>query len=240
VLYGDLAFRHSAEMHAMNFRRPQEYALMLLVMSAFLALGRRRALRLFELSVLIAGTAIAFRIQRDAWMAVLPSIAILADGFHFRESEQAADESIGWWSAAVAVVVIFVIAAVCLPDRTALMSSVGQAFPVKACDFVRENHLPPPLFNAYPWGGFLAWYLPEYPVAIDGRVDLYGGEILTRYFNVTAGNARLESDPALASARTLLLEKQSGMTKALTDFPALQSQYRLVYSDDLAAVFVRQ
>jgi hypothetical protein len=243
ALYSDVVFQYSAEMHAMNFRRPQEYALMLLVMAAFLALGRRRAMRLFELSVLIAGSAIAFRIQRDAWMVVLPAVAILADGFHLSgsEPEEADDSTIRWLRPAAALAaVVIVIAAACMPAPSALMSRVSQTSPVKACDFIRENHLPPPLFNAYPWGGFLTWYLPEYPVAIDGRDDLYGGEILMRYFNVTAGSARLESDPALASARTLLLENQSGMTKALTDFPALRFQYRLVYSDELAAIFVRQ
>jgi hypothetical protein len=243
ALYSDAIFQYSAEMHAMNFRRPQEYALMLLVMSAFLALGRRRALRTFELVVLIVGTAIAFRIQRDAWMAVLPAVAILADGFQFRgrEPEERTDSPIHWCSpAAVLVAIIMAIAPMLLPDSSALMSSVSQTFPTNACAFIRENHLPPPLFNAYAWGGFLTWYLPEYPVAIDGRVDLYGDEILTRYFNVTAGSERLETYPAVASARTLLLERQSGMTKALTDFPALRSQYRMVYNDDLAAVFVRQ
>ena len=54
----------------MSFRRPQEFAIMLLLMTAFLVLGRQRSLALFELLILVAGTLVAFRIQRDGWLAV--------------------------------------------------------------------------------------------------------------------------------------------------------------------------
>jgi len=241
ALYSDALFRYSAEMKSMSFRRPQEYVLMLLVMAAFLAIGRRRAVRIFELVALIAGTAIAFRIQRDAWMCVLPAVAVLASGFHARESEVEDSGAVRLWKpAAVAVLATFVLAALRLPSQAALMGRVSQTFPVKACDYIRDNHLPAPLFNEYSWGGFLTWYLPEYPVAIDDRVDLYGDEMVTRDFDVTEGKTRLEADSTASAARTFVLRRQSGMTKAFTNLPALSAQYHLVYSDDLAAVFVRR
>ena len=87
-------------------------------------------------------------------------------------------------------------------------------------------------------GSFLTWYLPEYPVVVDSRVELYGDEILTRYFDVIGGKKRLDSDPMVARAGTLLLERNSAMAKALRNLPALSAQYRLVYSDELACVFV--
>jgi hypothetical protein len=111
---------------------------------------------------------------------------------------------------------------------------------VKACDFIRDHGLPQPLFNEFPWGSFLTWYLPEYPVAIDSRLELYGDELTDGYFKVIAGGERPDAYPALVNAQTLLLPQQSGMVKALTTLPALTSQYRLAYSDDLAAVFTRQ
>ena len=121
-----------------------------------------------------------------------------------------------------------------------LMSVVNQNFPARACDFIRDNHLPQPLFNEYSWGSFLTWYLPEYPVAIDSRIELYGDEITESYFKVIAGGVRLDSNSSLAQAQTLLLQKQSGMVTALTTLPPLTSQYRLAYSDDVATVFVRR
>ena len=244
TLYSSVGFEHFAEMRSMSFRRPQEFALMLLVMAAFLILGGNRRLRILELALLVAGTAVAFRVQRDGWLAVLPAVAIIAGGFRVRKAglRSLKAPAARWEKAVVAGIVVLLlgITATFLPQDSALMARVGRNFPVRACDFISQSKLPMPLFNAYSWGDFLAWYLPQYPVAIDSRVELYGDRILSEYFDVTSGKDRLDSDPKLAAARTLLLERQSGMAKALTDLPALSVHYRLVYSDDLAAVFVRQ
>lgn len=244
TLYGAAGFSYFAEMRAMSFRQPQNYALMLVIMAAFLALGRRRSLRVFELLALTAATLLGFRIQREAWMAVLAAVAILADAIRFiaKDRQSREQSSAGWEKAACGVMVtaIFVFAGFRLPHQASLRLRVSENFPVKACDFIASNHLPQPLFNEYSWGNFLTWYLPEYPVAIDGRLELYGNEITEGYFKVIAGGERLDAYPTLANAQTLLLPKQSGMVKALTTLPALTSQYRLAYSDDLAAVFTRQ
>jgi hypothetical protein len=244
ALYSHVAFEHFSEMASMSFRRPQEFALMLLVMTAFLALGRRRSLSLFELLALLAGTLVAFRIQRDGWLAVLPALAVLSDGFLFEDHERESSPGRGpgreLGRAAALTVAAVVIAAFCLPGQKRLMDKMNPYFPVKACDYIRENRLPQPLFNAYTWGSFITWYLPEYPVTVDSRVELYGNDMLAEYFDIIGGKKLLESEPMVAHAGTLLLERQSAMAKALTNLPALSAQYRLVYSDDIASVFVPQ
>ncbi len=74
-------------------------------------------------------------------------------------------------------------------------------------------------------------------MVVDSRVELYGDDMLKKYFDVVGGKERLDSDPMVARAGTLLLERKSAMAKALRHLPALSSQYRLVYSDELADVF---
>ncbi len=140
----------------------------------------------------------------------------------------------------VLVLAVFAGGASRIHGRVALMNKLAGAFPLKACDWIRENQLPRPLFNAYEWGGFLTWYLPEYPVAIDGRVGLYGDGLTEQYFKLTGGKERLEMDPTFSRARTILLERHSAMARALTTLPALSSSYRMAYSDDLAIVLVRR
>jgi len=243
LLYSGVSFHYGVEMRAMSFRSAQDFALMLLVMAAYFAIGRMRSVELFELLALMAGTAIAFRIQRDAWLAVLPAVAILGNGFRFQQDRgDTWNFALRWEKpvAAALTAMVFLVSAVRLPDRNSLVDKISQTFPVKACDFIVQNHLPPPLFNTYSWGGFVTWYLPEYPVAVDGRVDLYGDEILSRHFQVVTGKERLETDPSFVSAHTLLLERQSGMANALINLPELSAQYVLLYSDDLAAVLVKQ
>jgi hypothetical protein len=243
-LYSRVSFHYFDEMRAMNFRRPQDYALMLLVMTAFFALGRKRRVDIFNLTAIFAGTVLAFRIQRDAWLVVLIATPILANGFYQAKTKPRNSVVFSKRESALAIIltiIVIVAAAANVPaGRNALMSKIGERFPVRACNFIRKNHLPGPLFNAYSWGGFLTWYMPEYPVAIDGRLDLYGNDVVKQYFKVTSGNERLETDPGLTAARTLLLEQKSGMTEALTTLPRLSSQYRVLYTDDVATVFARQ
>jgi hypothetical protein len=240
--YSDVAFAHFSGMASMSFRRPQDYVLMLLVMMTFLALGRWRSPELFELLVLLSGTALAFRVQRDAWLVVLPAIAVLSrmsfSARHESEPQRMTVRTWEWGAVAAAAAIVLAIAAVRLPGRDALMDRIGQNFPVRACDYIVSNKLPTPLFNEYSWGSFLTWHLPGYPVVVDSRVELYGDDVLTKYFDVVGGKERLDSDPTVARAGTLLLERNSAMAKALRNLPALRSQYRLVYSDEMANVFV--
>ncbi len=243
--YGQVLFEDFPEMQALAFRRPQHFVLMLLVMAAFLTLGRQRSRDLFKLGVMGVFVMLAFRVQRDVWCVVLPAIAIIADALaDCRQEPEARKESPGWkWEkplVAVLVLAVFLAAIIRIPGSSALLDQASRAFPVKACDFIRANQLPGPLFNTYSWGGFLIWHLPEYPVAIDGRLNLYGDEINERYFKVTSGSERFETDPDFTRAQTILLERKVPMTKALTALPALRAQFRVAYEDDVATVLVRQ
>ena len=116
------------------------------------------------------------------------------------------------------------------------MAKVGESFPVRASDFIRQNRPPQPLFNSYFWGGFLTWYLPEYPVVIDGRVDLYGDAVNIPYFQLTMARIPLESHPDFARAQTILLEANSPIAQALATLP----NFRVVYRDEQAVVLVRE
>jgi len=242
ICYSNVGFEHFAEMSAISFRRPQDYALMLLIMMAFLALGRRHSLELFELLMLLGGTVLAFRIQRDGWIAVLVSAAVLSASPFLerdkRESRLTRGSAWQWRAVAAATAIVLVIGTVRLPDRVALMNRIGENFPAKASDYIATNKLPGPLFNEYSFGSFLTWYLPAYPTVVDSRVELYGDRILSEYFDVVGGKERLDSHPMIVRAGTLLLARNSAIAKALMNLPALRAQYRLVYSDALASVFV--
>lgn len=241
-LYSAVGFGHFTEMSSMNFRRPQQFALMLLVMMAFLSLGRRRRLEIFEMLALLGGTLIAFRIERDGWMVVLPAVAVLAQGFRLmpiRSAIASAARPAWEWPLAAALTVVAVgIGSALVPGRNVLMERASRYFPVKACDYIVANGLPQPIFNAYSWGSFLTWYMPEYPVAVDSRGELYGDETLSNYFDIVGGKELLESQPMVARARVLLLEKDSAIAKALINLPGLKAQYSLVYEDDIAGVFI--
>lgn len=239
--YSKALFDNFPGMQALGFRRPQHFVLLLVAMGAFLALGRQHTRDIFKLSVVVAFLMLAFPIQRDVWCLVLPAIAIIGDAM----ADLSCEAESGSWKRqkpllAGLVALVFLATIIRLPGTAAMMKRASRTFPVNACDFMRANQLPGPLFNAYPWGGFLTWYLPEYPVAIDGRLNLYGEELNQQYFKVTRGTERLETDASFAGARTILFEEDSVFIKALTTIPALREQFRVAYRDDVAVVLVKQ
>jgi len=231
------------EMHSLRFRQPQDYVLLLLVMTAFFAIGRRHARDIFSLLLLLACAIISFHLQRDSWLVAIAAVAVLAQAFDAGVAEGARDlgpPAPRWVlpaASVVALVVLLIVYVIRVPaGRDALFAKVSEKFPVRACEYIRQHDLPKPLFNSYEWGSFLTWYLPEYPVPIDNRTDAYGEDPTLGYFKLTTGQVPIEADPALSRAATILLEADSEMGKALSILPG----YKQVYLDDQAMVLMRE
>ena len=230
------ADRYFRELHSLRFRQPQDYLLMLLAMTAFFALGRRRSRDLFLIALLIVSAAISFRTMRDNWFVVVCSVAIIGNGLRDEQANEPAGGGSRWRRGemlGVAALVLLVIVAA--KPKFLLLPKLSETFPVRAAAYIRQNHLPQPVFNTYEWGGFLTWYLPEYPVSIDSRTDLYPDEVYLAYFRLMQAEVPLESDPAFARAQTILLEANSPMAQALGTLPG----FREVYRDNVAVVLVR-
>ena len=235
------ANRYFPGFRAMGFRQPQDYVLMLLTMGGFLALGMRRSRDPFQISLMIVCTMLSFRAQRDAWFAALAAIAVIGEAVGDTHITADADNGREWnrrvlIAGGLAVAVGMLTAALGIPrGHDALLAKVAQTYPVAACNYIREHHLPQPLFNSYDWGGFLTWYLQEYPVAIDGRNGLYDDDFVVQYFKAMNAEAPYQSYPAMANAGTLLLQRNSLMGQALSTLPA----FRVAYSDSVAVVLIK-
>ncbi|MGB9253242.1 MAG: hypothetical protein WCC25_00260 [Candidatus Korobacteraceae bacterium] len=236
--------RFFPELHSLRFRRPQDYLLMLLVMTAFFALGRRRSRDLFLISLLALSAAVSFRFQRENWLALIAAVAIIGNAIPVATTAAAAAAQklrVQKLATAALVFLVLVVLVLRLPGKNdghsdnMLLLKIAKTFPVSAADYIRQNHLPQPLFNSYAFGGFLTWALPEYPVLIDGRTDLYGDAINLPYFQATTAAIPLQSYPGFTQAQTILLEANSPMAQALSTLPG----FRVAYKDDVAVVLVR-
>ncbi len=233
----------SAATQSLRFRQLQDYVLLLLAMAAFFALGRRRSRDLFQLALLVLSAGMAFRFARDAWFLALSAVAILGNAAAGSAAEPDAGPSAqrAWRNetrvtlAALALAFTLILGWLMRRDQQYLLNRAAEAFPVRACDFIRQQHPPGAIFNDYLWGGFLTWYLPEYPVAMDDRNDLYGEEITSRYGRVMQGQLSLDADPSAGRASIFLLDKRSGMALALSR----RADFRVIYKDDLAWILLR-
>ena len=242
--YSPTLFKNFAFMAAMSFRQPQHFVLILLLFSACHRLGRQRSHDVFKILLLTLWAALAFRVQRDNWTIVLPSIAILGESFGIEgDKSRAARQGSAnkeYLYVAAGVAILLALSLFFLPSSQTLKARLEHVYPAKACEYIQQNHLPGAIFNDYAWGGYLMWRLPEYPVAMDERLNLYGDEFSAAYFEVIMGKRRMETLPGFAGERTILLPVNLSMTKALTTIPALQQQFREVYRDEIAVVLVRR
>lgn len=241
-LYAKAAIAYLPELQAFGFRNSRDYVLILFVFSAFFVLGRKRGRDLFPLFILLITTPILFRIQRDAWLAVLPAAAGFGNAGQAEDHALTKVGSPSWLSgvlllSSLLAFVAVLVAALRLPAPEELQRRMARKFPVRACEFIRQNHPPAPLFNLPEWGGFLIFALPEYPVATDNRISLYGNEQYTQIQLLSHGDLKLEEVPVFSNARTIVLDRRSAMARALVNLPALSMRYRVLYQDDLAVVF---
>lgn len=241
--FGGMADKYFVDLHSIGFRRPQDYVLLLLTTAAFFALGRRRSLDIFKLALLVGAATLSFHRQRDCWLVVLTSIAIIAEAIsgeqptmRHQQSYDYAWKRTGLVTAGLILATVTITASVAIPrNYGALLKVIGRTYPVAAANYIRDKHLPQPIFNNYEWGGFLAWYLPEYPASNDGRTDLFGDDAYLRYFKVMNAELPPTDEPTLANARALLLPRHSLMGEAFRTLP----QFRLAYEDDVAVVLLK-
>jgi hypothetical protein len=224
------------ELAAFEFNSFTHYLVLLLCAGAFYVVGLNKKLSVFKLSMLIVASLVAFRTQRDAWFASICAVAFIADFARNEEAEMPAlrfPELLGVGAGVVAIVVL-VAANIGFNTRN-LDRAISSEYPVSAANFLRQNPAPGPLYNALDWGGFLIWYLPQYPVAVDGRNDLYGDEIDSCTYKSSVGEA-YKSDPYLNESRVVLLSRKLPLADLLT----IDSNFRMVYRDQVAVIYVRQ
>jgi hypothetical protein len=225
------------EFQALNFRAFSHYVELLLTGAAFFTLGRQQRVDLFKLALLTVASVVAFRTMRDSWFLCIAAAACIADSWG-TEGEREPSENLPEKAALAAVLALFMflIARNVGFDTRGLDAAMSSVFPVKAVNFLRQNPQPGPLYNTFDWGGFLTWYMPDYPVAIDGRTDLYGDEMDMRFFESERGDASYIDDPYLNESGVVLLQREKPLAAVLSG----DQRFQKIYEDRLAVVFARR
>ena len=239
ILRSPAAYNLTVELHALDFRSTEHFIGLLIVAAAFFTLGWQRSRGLFKLALLVACTLVAFRTQRDSWFVCIPALAIISDRKLVTAEEAVISRGRAWAFAAattLATVLVFLLVAWdSNVNNDSLRRALAGFFPVRACDFIRATTLPGPIYNNLNWGGFIIWSLPAYPVAIDGRTELYGDEVVTRFYRVEQGSPEWWSSPELAAARLVLLDRRLQLANLFYHDP----RFRVAYEDPMAVVFWR-
>jgi len=140
------------------------------------------------------------------------------------------------WSVLILVVLAMLVKCGVALSPQMIDKAQQQTAPVRAVEWLKQNRLTGPMYNSYNWGGYLLWALPQEPVFVDGRTDLYDDEFLREYFKVMFIRPGWQEALDKYSVRLALTERESFLATLL----ATQSDWRLAYRDDQAAIYTRE
>jgi hypothetical protein len=231
------AYSLIVELQPLTFRAMNHYVQLLLCAAAFVAVGWQKRVDLFKLALLTVAAVVAFRTTRDSWFLCTVAAACIADVLSERDEPEKSESplELAGVFATVAVALLLFARGVGFTQQ-GLDQAISRRLPVKAVNFLRQNPVPGPLYNTLDWGGFLMWYMPNYPVAIDGRNDLYGDELDELFIGTQRGGESYKQDPYLSEAGVVLIRRTDGLYYALNQ----DQRFSLIYQDPIAAVFARR
>jgi hypothetical protein len=142
----------------------------------------------------------------------------------------------GWVNRILVGVVILVVGAktLLILPQAENEKALTKFLPLEAVSFLKETRPEGRLFNSYNWGAYLLYALPEYPVFVDGRTDLYNDEIIGQWFQVVRAEDGWQDVLAHWDIRVILLEKGSPVLSRLEG-----EGWQIVYEDEMAVVYAK-
>jgi hypothetical protein len=140
---------------------------------------------------------------------------------------------LNWVLLGAVALVVFVRVYTFLPEENN-REIIETQVPVEAAAYIHETQPEGRLFNAYNFGGYCIWALPEYPVFVDGRADLHGDEIILEWYRTVnlSGNWQAVLDEW--DIGVALLEPSMPLAREL-----VENGWQIGYQDDHAVVLVK-
>jgi hypothetical protein len=109
--------------------------------------------------------------------------------------------------------------------------------PVEAVNYLEQQGTTGPILSPDYWGGYLIYRLyPKTQVVVDDRHDLYGEKFLKSYLKMIHGELGWDEFLSEHKAVCVLFPRESALASLLAE----SAQWRPVYADAAAIVFVRR
>jgi hypothetical protein len=109
-----------------------------------------------------------------------------------------------------------------------------NVFPVEAVDWVSEQSEMGPVFNYFPWGGYLLYRgWPQQQVFIDGQTDFYGESLTRQYETVITLGAGWKGILDKYHVRWVMMPADAQLIKALEGL----ASWKMEYQDEIAAIY---
>lgn len=199
---------------------------LLLSIFAYLGLYSARNLALFGLAAPVVLARCAAPLAA-AWTRKHPT----------REKPRPRWRSVLVWSTLSCLVLLGVYRVVQgMPETVNLseLEKAGMIPPPAVLETLRSELPDGRLFNSYDWGGYLQWALPEYPLFVDGRADLFKDEIIDQWFQVALVKDGWNKVLDRWGIDTVFIERSWPIGNALE-----QAGWEKLYQDNKAVIYRR-
>ncbi len=173
VLKQHIVVSQIEEWQPLGISDPRGFALLAIVGGILLfVIVRRAELSLTELLMLVISAVFALSHQRMTVVFGIVAAPIASrlfssfwDNYDPRRDLPVANAGL---MVLAALVMVFT-----FPSRRNLAEQVERGSPVKAVQFIKNARLSGPMLNAFDYGGYVIWALPEHPDFVDGRADVF-------------------------------------------------------------------
>lgn len=234
----------SPDFHSASSRPLAFLLLLLLVLLARYGSRLRRS----DLLLLLAGIFLALSAQRHMALLAVLAMPVLVDllGGMWEEirthlpniREPASGGARGLINLAVVALVGLLVALTLAPRL--LQSPRGRivrtAFPLATVDKLEGNLPPGRVFNAFGWGGYLAYRLPSVPVYIYGETELEGDALLSEYESIVTLHADYAQRLEARQVDWVIYPSNAPLAVALSSTP----EWAVLHDDGQAVVLVRR
>jgi len=228
------------------YLRPFE-AMVFIVIAGF---AMRRP-RLYDFLLTMAGLGLAFQSVRHVALFVAAATPVMIGNYSEYWKELAARR--GWkldlparplFAAITAVVLLLVVVVSLVKIYSDVSPEVQQkldatSYPIGAADWLAAHpEVGTRMYNQYGWGGYLAnrfYPEPNRKVFIFGEAELMGDPLLNQYNSVQ--NLRPDWQAILDQYRVDYVIFNTG--EALSNVLATQPEWKLVYQDKVAVIYIR-
>ena len=201
-----------------------------------LVIIRRTELRWHELLMLVLGAWLAASHQRMLIVYGLLAAPVLSrllsdtwDNYSVEQDRRIPNT--------VLIVAALLTVLWAFPSRANLTTQVEAFSPVKAVEFIKTHHISGPMLNEWLDGGYLIWALPEHPVFIDGRADVFEWAGVLAEFQSWS---QLQTDPNVLLEKYrisfCLLNRYSPMVTVMS----LLKNWQIAYQDEQSVIFTRR
>src|SRR5579883_1347603 len=228
---------HNGEWLAPNFHQPAFWPLLctLLLLVALLTVRRERSLPKVQLLLLIGGSLGALQSTQFVPFFAVAAAPILA---HVLESVVGQPVTLRLKPAhgvgfGTVLALLLLIAGRGL-QPAAYQAAIEKEYPTAALAYIQSHELAGPIFNEFDWGSYMMSALPDVPVFVDGRTEMYGDSFLQTYMDVMTGHAPAKPLFDAYGIRLVLIRPDSALANELRQDPSWSESYR----DEVASVFV--